>query len=108
MVLLGPSRWPCHTLGETAGDVGVFSASFSIRRGERSQTEAEEFARSVTREAPQFAPGTRVSLCKQIHADPEQLREMHRSYVTSVEHYRAIVDPARLIQSRFLADLGIR
>jgi len=108
VVLLGPSRWPCHSLGETAENVGVFSASFSIRRGQRSQAEAEEFARTVTREAPGFAPGTRVSLCKQIHAEPEQLRQMHRAYVTNVEHYRAIVDPGRLIQSRFLADLGIR
>jgi FAD/FMN-containing dehydrogenase len=108
MVLLGPSRWPCHSMGETSGGIGVFSASFSIRPGERSQSEAEEFARTVTREAPRFAPGSRVSLCKQIHAEPEVLREMHRDYVARLEHYRAIVDPARVLKSRFLGELGVR
>lgn len=108
IVLLPSSRWPSHTLGETAGKVGIFTVTFSVRPGERSQAEAEEFARTVTREAPGFAPGTRVSLCKQIHAEPEVLREMHRDYVAKLERYRAVVDPAGLLHSKFLADLGVR
>jgi FAD/FMN-containing dehydrogenase len=108
IVLLGPCAWPCHSMGETAGKIGVFSASFSIRRGERSQLEAEEFARAVTREAREFSPGTRASLCKQLHAEPGLLRDMHREYVARLDHYRAIVDPKRVLSSRFLIDLGVR
>jgi FAD/FMN-containing dehydrogenase len=108
IVLLPPSRWPCHSLGETAGKLGIFTATFSVRPGERSQSEAEEFARAVTRDAPSFAPGTRVSLCKQIHAEPEVLRAMHRDYANRLEHYRALVDPAGIVRSRFLAELGLR
>jgi hypothetical protein len=107
-VLLGPSRWPCHSMGETQGKLGILSASFSIRRGEPSQIEAEEFARTVTREARSFAPGARVSLCKQIHADADVLHDMHREYVARLDHFRALVDPERVIHSRFLAELGVR
>jgi hypothetical protein len=107
VVLLPPSRWPCHTMGETTGKLGILTATFAIRPGEQSQREAEEFARTVTREAPRFAPGSRVSLCKQIHAEPDVLRAMHRDYASRLDHYRAIVDPERIIQSRFLAELGV-
>jgi hypothetical protein len=108
VVLLPPSRWPCHSMGETSGKLGILTATLSIRPGESSQTEAEDFARTVTREAPDFAPGTRVSLCKQIHAEPEVLRSMHRSIVTELERLRSVVDPERVVRSRFLADLGVR
>ncbi len=108
VVLLPPSRWPCHSMGETTGKLGILTTTFAIRPGERSQSEAEDFARTVTREAPTFAPGSRVSLCKQIHAEPDVLRAMHRDYASRLEHYRAIVDPDRIIQSRFLAELGVR
>lgn len=108
VVLLPPSRWPCHSMGETAGKLGILTATFSVRAGERSQSQAEDFARTVTREAPSFASGARVSLCKQIHADPAVLRPMHHDYVKRLEHYRAIVDPTGLLQSSFLAELGVR
>jgi hypothetical protein len=108
VVLLPPSRWPCHSMGETLGKLGILTATFSVRPGGRSQRDAEEFARAVTREAPSFAPGARVSLCKQIHAEPEVLGAMHRDYVNRLEHYRALVDPARIVQSKFLAELGVR
>jgi hypothetical protein len=107
IVLLPPSRWPCHSMGETAGKLGILTATFSVRPGGRSQSEAEDFARAVTREAPGFAPGARVSLCKQIHAEPEVLGAMHQDYVERLERYRALVDPAGIVKSRFLAEIGV-
>lgn len=107
-VLLGPSRWPCHSMGETQGKLGILSISFSVRPGEPSQIETEAFARTVTREARRFAPGARVSLCKQIHADADVLNDMHRDYAARLDHFRALVDPERVIHSRFLTALGVR
>src|SRR5690606_34951294 len=68
-VLLRPSNWPCHSLGRTNEGVGVFTASYGVARGDESQRRVIEFFREFTSEVRRYAPGTRVSLCKQIHAD---------------------------------------
>lgn len=107
LVLLGPCAWPCHSMGRTEHDLGIFTASFSVRRGEASETRAREFLQAVTRECPSFASGARVSLAKQVHATPEVLAEHHRTFVERVRGLKAKVDPQRILRSRLLDALGI-
>jgi FAD/FMN-containing dehydrogenase len=107
IVLLPAPEWPAHTMGGVESDIGIFTASFSVRRGEDSERRAFEFARTVTREARRFAPGTRISLCKQIHGDGEIVCEMHQNYISLMRRLRAQVDPDGILASRFLTDLGL-
>lgn len=106
IVLLGPSRWPCHSMGRTEGPIGILTASFAIERGGESARLAHEFCREVTRRCRDFSPGARVSLCKQVHAEETVLRSMHADFRATVHRLRARVDPARVLTSRLLAALG--
>jgi len=106
-VLLGPSQWPCHSMGRTSAGVGVFTASFGVERGGESERRTVDFFRAFTKESVRFAPGTRVSLCKQIHADPADVRAMHVTFVEAVRALRDEVDPRGLLTSRLLQTLGV-
>lgn len=107
-VLLRPSKWPCHTMGKTSEDLGIFTASFTVERGQESERQVVAFFHEFTRECRSFAPGTRVSLCKQIHAPTDVLRSMHVNFVESVQALRREVDPKAILGSRLLHELGIR
>jgi len=107
IVLVGPSSWPCHSLGRTSDGVGVFTASFAVERGRDSERQASRFFREVTHEVRRVAPGTRVSLCKQIHASTEVVRSMHTDFVDAVQALRVEVDPQGILASRLLRELGV-
>lgn len=102
IVLLGPSLWPCHSMGRTEEPIGIFTASFAVQRGAASETRVREFLREVTARAPEFSPGARVSLGKQIHAKDTDLRQMHRGFAEAVTRLRDRTDPNRLLTSRML------
>lgn len=106
-VLLGPSNWPCHSLGRTSDGVGVFTASFRVDRGEESERRVVGFLHDFTSEVRRYAPGARVSLCKQIHADTEVVRSMHVDFVSRLQRLRSEVDPQGLLSSRLLRELGV-
>jgi hypothetical protein len=106
-VLLGPSRWPSHSMGQTDFPLGVLTVSFGVERGGRIEEQVRSFFRDVTRECRQFSPGARVSLCKQIHTENEVLRSMHSSFISPLKALRAEVDPQGLLTSRLLTDLGL-
>lgn len=107
LVLLGPSQWPCHTLGRTEEPIGAFTASFGVERGGESEHRVRDFFTEVTHLSREFAPGTRISLCKQIHADPEDLRATHAGFVAAVTRLRSRIDPQGILTSRLLRDLGV-
>jgi len=106
-VLLGPCAWPCHSLGRTDAGVGVFTASFGVQRGRESERRVVEFFREFSAECRHFAPGTRVSLCKQIHAPTDVLRSMHETFVHTVSGLRREVGATDRITSRLLLELGV-
>ena len=62
------------------------------------------FAR-VTEELHAKIPEARVSLCKQVHCDPELLRNTHRSWIDVVGRLKAQTDPNHLLTSRHLQAL---
>jgi FAD/FMN-containing dehydrogenase len=106
-VLLGPSQWPCHSMGRTSAGVGVFTASFGVERDGESQRRTVEFFREFTAVCVRSIPGTRVSLCKQIHANTADLRSMHADFVQAVRALRLEVDPKGILTSRLLQSLGL-
>jgi len=106
-VLLRPCNWPSHSMGRTEGGIGVLTASFQVDRGGESERRTSEFFREVTAESARYAPGARVSLCKQIHARPEDLRSMHADFARSMRSLRQEVDPKGILSSRLLQALGV-
>lgn len=102
IVLLGPCRWPCHSMGRTEEPIGTLTASFAVQRGATSEKRVREFMREVTTRSAEFSPGARVSLCKQIHAEGATLRRMHRGFSEAVARLRAHTDPSGLLTSRML------
>jgi hypothetical protein len=72
IVLLGPCRYPAHSMGRTEGDVGVLTSSYSLAAlpATRRASIVRFFAR-VTDELHAKIPKARVSLCKQVHCDRE-------------------------------------
>jgi len=106
-VLLEPSQWPCHSMGRTEFPLGVLTASFSVARGGDMEHRVRCFFRDVSRDCRSFSPGARISLCKQVHADDEVLRSMHKGFVSAVQTLRAEVDPTGILTSRMLTSLGV-
>lgn len=106
-VLLRPSNWPCHSIGRTSDGVGVFTASFGVARDGESQRRVTDFFREFTNEVRHYAPSTRVSLCKQVHADTETVRSMHVDIIGRLRALRPEVDPKGLLSSRLLRELGV-
>lgn len=103
VVLLGPCRWPAHSVGESSGAVGVFTASYSLAgSGGVKRKRIIEFFQNVTRVAHRDIPGCRISLSKQVHCEPVLLRQMHREWVRLIEPLRARVDPDRILTSQHL------
>jgi len=105
IVLLGPCRWPCHSMGRTEEPIGTLTASFAVQRGATSEKRVREFMREVTTRSAEFSPGARVSLCKQIHAEESDLKRMHRGFAEAVTKLRAHTDPSGTLTSRMLRPL---
>ncbi len=105
IVLLGPSRWPCHSMGRTEEPLGILTASFAVERGAASETLVREFMREVTTRSADFSPRARVSLCKQIHANETDLKRMHHGFAEATQKLRAHTDPSGILTSRMLTPL---
>jgi hypothetical protein len=108
LVLLGASRFPCHTMGRTQEPIGALTASFAVDQDGPIEKRVREFFLEVTTRCPEFSPGARVSLCKQIHADEATLRGMHVDFASAVQRLRAEVDPDKILTSRMLTALGVK
>lgn len=108
IVLLGPCRYPAHSIGRTEGDVGVLTSSYSLAAlaPARRASILQFFAR-VSQELHAKLPQTRVSLCKQVHCDGEILRRMHRPWIELITRLKAETDPENLLTSRHLETLLI-
>jgi hypothetical protein len=106
IVLLGPCRYPAHSIGRTEGDVGVLTSSYSLAAlpPPRRASIVRFFAR-VTKELHEHIPEARVSLCKQVHCDRALLRSMHRPWIELVGGLKAQTDPEQLLTSRHLQAL---
>lgn len=103
IVLLGPCPYPAHSLGRTETDVGVLTSSYSLAAlpPARQATIIQFFAR-VSQQLYAKLPETRVSLCKQVHCEPELLRSMHRPWIELIRPLKAELDPHQLLTSRHL------
>ncbi len=106
IVLLGPSRFPAHSMGRTQGGVGVLTSSYSLSAlAPDKQAKIIEFFGRVTRVLYERIPETRVSLCKQVHCDAVLLRQMHAPWIELMGRYKTQLDPAGLLTSRHLETL---
>jgi FAD/FMN-containing dehydrogenase len=109
IVVLGPCRYPAHSLGRTDQDVGVFTSSYSLAAlPAAKRTSVVRFFTQVTQELHARLPETRVSLCKQVHCERELLQRMHHPWIELVGRLKAQTDPAHLLTSRHLQALLAR
>jgi FAD/FMN-containing dehydrogenase len=103
IVLLAPSKWPAHSLGATDGDVGVFTASYSVAALTDDKRERiVEFFRKVSDRLLVDLPTARVSLCKQVHCPNETVRRMHAPWIELIGALKARVDPKGVLTSRHI------
>jgi FAD/FMN-containing dehydrogenase len=103
IVLLGPCAYLAHSIGRTAEDVGVLTSSYSLAALPPARREhILRFFERVSQELYAKVPQTRVSLCKQVHCEPELLRSMHRPWVELIGRLKAETDPHQLLTSRHL------
>ncbi len=105
VIRLPRCAWPLHAAYGMRDGAYLFSASFSVRRGEASHQQARAFLSRVSEDASHL--GVKVLLLKQAFCDASALREMHRPFVNALKTVRTEVDPDGLLTSRFLAGLGV-
>lgn len=103
LVLLPPCQWPAHSMGKFADPVGIMTASYSIAtlKGEERERISRFFSQ-VSREGFEKIRNCRVSLCKQIHCEPDVLYDMHASWRQLVGPLREKTDPDAVLGSRHL------
>ncbi|MCH2110850.1 MAG: FAD-binding protein [Polyangiaceae bacterium] len=106
LVLLQPCAYPAHSMGQTSFDLAVVTSSFTIPGSARKlRPQIEEFYRRVSAFSLEKVPGTRVSLCKQVHADSHVLKAMHAPWIELIGGWKKRLDPEDLLCSRHLEDL---
>jgi hypothetical protein len=90
-------------LGATDGDVGVFTASYSVAALTDDKRERiVEFFRKVSDRLLVDLPTARVSLCKQVHCPNETVRRMHAPWIELIGALKARVDPKGVLTSRHI------
>ena len=106
MIRLPECRWPMHGAYGMFGGSYLFTASFSVRRGQPSEARARRFLAQVS--AMAFARlGVKVLLLKQVHCDLAIMRQMHQPFVEALRVSKQRFDPAETLTSRLLQSLGV-
>jgi hypothetical protein len=107
LVLLPPSRWPMHSLGARTEPIAALTSSFAVRSDGELGRRTAACLREFSHRAHAELRDCRVSLCKQLHCDAEILKDMHADWITAIRRARAHCDPAELLGSHCLAQLGV-
>lgn len=106
IVLLGPSNWPSHSMGQTSDEIAVFTSSYSLAAlGDSERARVVAFFHRVTESAFEKFPEVRVSLSKQVHCERGLLRQMHKRWIERIHALKAQVDPKSILCSQHLDEL---